>query len=82
MDDLISRQAAIDSIQYAGKIGKQTCISILKRLPSAQPAVHGKWRCIDTDSYVCSVCGCELCYRGSIRTLYYCPACGARMEEK
>ena len=39
MSDLISRQAAIDSIQYAGKIGKQTCISILKRLPTAQPEV-------------------------------------------
>jgi len=37
--DTISRQAAIDSIQYAGKIGKQTCISILKRLPSAQPEI-------------------------------------------
>ena len=39
MDDLIDRQVAIDSIQYAGKIGKQTCISILKRLPSAQPEI-------------------------------------------
>lgn len=38
-NDLISRQAAIDSIQYAGKIGKQTCISILKRLPTVQPEV-------------------------------------------
>lgn len=35
MSDYISRQAAIDSIQYAGKIGKQTCIGILKRMPSA-----------------------------------------------
>ncbi len=37
MSDLISRQDAIDAIQCAGKIGKQTCISILKRLPSAEP---------------------------------------------
>lgn len=36
-EDTISRQMAIDSIQYAGKIGKLTCIDILKRLPSAQP---------------------------------------------
>lgn len=36
MSDLIDRQQAINSIQYAGKIGKLTCIDILKRLPSAQ----------------------------------------------
>ena len=45
MDDMISRRAAIDSIQYAGKIGKQTCIDILKRLPSAQPyTIHSDGR--------------------------------------
>lgn len=45
MDDMISRQMAIDSIQYAGKIGKQTCIDILKRLPSAQPyTIHSDGR--------------------------------------
>ena len=37
--DAISRQMAIDSIQHAGKIGKQTCIGILKRMPSAQPEI-------------------------------------------
>ena len=45
MDNMISRQMAIDSIQYAGKIGKQTCIAILKRLPSAQPyTIHSDGR--------------------------------------
>ena len=45
MDDMISRQMAIDSIRYAGKIGKQTCIDILKRLPSAQPyTIHSDGR--------------------------------------
>lgn len=37
--DLISRKVAIDSIQYAGEIGKLTCIDILKRLPSAQSEI-------------------------------------------
>jgi hypothetical protein len=41
--DTIYRQAAIDSIQYAGKIGKLTCIDILKRLPPVQPENPNKW---------------------------------------
>ena len=36
MDDMISRQAAIDEIMAAGKIGKLSCCDILRRLPSAQ----------------------------------------------
>lgn len=35
MSGLIERQAAIDLIQHAGKIGKLTCIDILKDLPDA-----------------------------------------------
>ena len=46
--DAISRQMAIDSIQHAGKIGKQTCIGILKRMPSAQPEII---RCKDCKHY-------------------------------
>lgn len=35
MSGLIERQAAIYLIQHAGKIGKLTCIDILKDLPDA-----------------------------------------------
>ena len=51
--DAISRQAAIDSIQYAGKIGKQTCIDILKRMPSVQPEII---RCRDCKHYKDNEC--------------------------
>ena len=45
MDNMISRQMAIDSIQYAGKIGKQTCIDILKRLPPTESyTIHSDGR--------------------------------------
>ena len=43
---------------------------------------HGRWTCVSIDRYVCSVCGCEPWYGGSIRTLNYCPYCGARMDEE
>lgn len=81
MDDMISRRAAIDSIQYAGKIGKQTCIDILKRLPSAQPpkeipkrVLWSGWKgCRDT-RYKCP--NCEKPVRNDDA---YCHRCGQRL---
>ncbi len=46
----------------------------------AVPVVHGRWKSVSIDRYVCSVCGCEPWYGGSIRTLNYCPYCGADMR--
>lgn len=49
MRDLIDRQMAIDSIRYAGKIGKLMCIDILMKLPSVKTDLFG-W-CTDCKEY-------------------------------
>ena len=91
MDDTISRQAAINSIQCAGKIGKLTCIDILKRLPSAEPKrKKGKWIYGEdkygTDGYYCNKCGFFVMWDYSHKLINYiddykfCPNCGKEME--
>lgn len=78
MGDLISRQMAIDSIQYAGKIGKKTCVDILKRLPSAQQErKKGRWYDVGSLSCRCSECGCK-----APKEYSFCPNCGAEMDEQ
>ena len=88
MDDLISRQAAIDFIKdhsypvrYDSNIIEQgmTLTGIeqaLNEIPIVQPERKtGKW----IDGYKrqrCSSCG----YRG-VRSWNFCPYCGAKMEE-
>jgi hypothetical protein len=84
MDDLISRQQAIDTIMgqppephypswYAAQIEK---------LPSAQPGrkkgkwiYHPDWEDDGECPYECSECG-----MGSDYTTKYCPRCGADMR--
>ena len=83
MNDLISRQAAIDAI-----FGRSHEIIKMRigNLPSAQPEQQkGKWITSD-DMYetgVCSVCKCDsqepVSY--AITMFKYCPNCGAKMEE-
>lgn len=93
MDDLISRQAAIDAVSKAcfelrGVFGR--CEDALKTLPSAQPEQKkGKWvesiRQVGTklhpdypDYY--SVFYCTSCLETNDKTTKYCPNCGARMD--
>ena len=87
MDDLISRQAAIDAICEHGtdleRRGitvlsvanhKQATVDLLENLPSAER--RGKW--IETlMGWRCSVCGEEQDYSVHFK---HCPNCGARME--
>ena len=90
MDDLISRQAAIDIADDL-----RACISVdgywawterLKRLPSAQPErKKGFWYALEkgdkgysAGDFKCSVCGePNRCYSPKP---YYCPNCGADMR--
>lgn len=52
MSGLIERQAAIDLIQHAGKIGKLTCIDILKDLPDADAVKVVRCKdCKHSDAY-------------------------------
>lgn len=82
MDDLISRQAAIDALSRISNMNMcaKNYIMVkdmLKVIPSAQPERKmGKWVYLDTWSmFECSVCG-----RQMVRNVYnYCPWCGAEM---
>ena len=89
MNDLISRQAAIEDIRTM--IPKDARFDIkwiemwLMQLPSAEPLRHGKWE-MKPDPFgffdeipVCSECGCTTKMREKTK---YCPDCGARMDER
>lgn len=52
----------------------------------AEPVWHGKWtRKHNYGSWECSECGCKVNrtnpLKGNIWNYYYCPNCGARMDE-
>lgn len=87
MDDLISRQAAIDALNEKCLMPvwcKVLVKKMLTDLPPAQPQrKKGKWDTFFSDRYKvheigveCSCCG----YRTQERTTY-CPNCGAEMEK-
>jgi len=75
MQDLISRQAAIDALD---------CINgteeVLRSLPSAQPERKtGHW--VDNDeAYECSVCSSLFYIEDGTGDMNFCPNCGAKME--
>lgn len=94
MDDLISRQAAIDVIdavfpvdpmksEYAQGIacGAALAKTYVEQLPSAQPEwKKGKW--VDARDY-CGEFLCSNCHETNINNSYnYCPYCGAKMKEE
>ena len=80
MSDLISREAALDAIEWtwAGK----AAFDAIKALPSALPERKaGRW--IETkhdlyDYFICSECRSGFTDGFQFR---YCPNCGAKMEE-
>ncbi|MBQ7146004.1 MAG: hypothetical protein IJR95_04470 [Lachnospiraceae bacterium] len=88
MDDVISRQAAIDAVikgcQELRGVFSRCEENILALLLAAQVR-HGRWEWKE-DPYgffdtipVCSACGCTTKYR---ETSAYCPNCGAKMDEE
>ena len=91
MDDLISRQAAIDEIkeiyEWHDNVTKERIIEHFQRLPSAQPErKKGKWTKLDMHAHIadhkCTACGQE-CYVPTCmgEPMYtYCPNCGADMR--
>lgn len=80
MNDLISRQAALEAVgdvhplDYNG----QAILHRIQQLPSAEK--RGKW--IGGEIGRCSVCGHSGCASDiwSGCETYYCPNCGAKME--
>ena len=84
MDDLISRQAAIDAVEeYFGDLPivvHYDMLQLIKKLPSAER--RGRWKFNIDDKgwswdepYVCDQCG----KWNGIETPY-CPHCGAKMD--
>lgn len=83
MDDLISRQAAIDAFWSLDAELRPSAIgailNMLKDLPSAER--RGRWEDVEPAPNgllyaTCSVCG----KRQTIESVNYCGECGARME--
>lgn len=91
MDDLISRQAAIDALEEPCEVPEtwtdeyavgermqwEKDVKALNSLPSAER--HGRWIYLGgLDAFECSVCG-----RQMVRNIFdYCPWCGAKMDGK
>lgn len=95
MDDLISRQAAIDDLhgKDPSQIWDTADVEVwINALPSAQPKI-GKWKerkvfsagiVDDLQSARCSACGFYHItpYLHYFDNFKYCPECGAKMEEE
>ena len=88
MDDLISRQAAIDALTALEEpaptarhlIAIYDCEDTIKALPSAQPErKKGKW-IYDGDCYICNQCMSAFGWWADSQTSNYCPNCGADMR--
>jgi hypothetical protein len=89
MDDLISRQAAIDALEDAGMTnylatgefyGIVNATTVIKNMPTAEPR-RGEW----LDRYgdmECSCCGFSCDDPYYLGEANYCPNCGAKMMEE
>ena len=84
MDDLISRQAAIDEVErwLLDRDDNRSVEKMLMDLPSAEPK-KGKWILNRSGAYCCNKC-MEPCatYVMMKPRDRFCKMCGARMEEE
>lgn len=81
-EDLISRQAALEALEFVPWVEKPA-FDAIKALPSAEPQRKtGRW-IWDDEGYHCSECfyhpsGMTLeCWDGTYK---FCPVCGAEMK--
>lgn len=88
MDDLISRQSAIDCVEASPINGwvKEDLIQALETTPSAQPEQNtGEWLANEHDDIPlglmisCSKCGGEILVNDAV-CYDYCPYCGSHNE--
>ena len=89
MNDLISRQAAIDAIEDINPsvAWLNYAVDIIKALPSVQPEQkRGKWIVIMNEPNItfdeckCSECGVVEYFNKGWKKFNYCPNCGAIMD--
>lgn len=88
MDDLISRQAAIKTIEqangalYWNETLKENLVSVVKSVPTIDPVKRGKWIKISERNYKCSCCGAwwTVDRDSTIKDFKFCPNCGAQTE--
>ena len=84
MNDLISRQAAIDAMSHiCDSICEGQAIDALSELPTIDPVKHGRWK-IEREPSGVRLMVCDCGYRfPAVLGLYhfkYCPNCGAKMD--
>lgn len=83
VDDLISRQDAIDAIKAIPDLSIYAYCSFLEmltKLPSAQPErKKGKWTLNKDGNWACPFCEFDP-YHDEMNGMNYCPNCGARLE--
>lgn len=92
MNDLISRQAAMDVCDNAidlwhGQLGEGIVIAVKKKieeLPSAEPKRNkGEWMMHSDypDRFICSECGAQFdVWHWESKQMHFCPNCGADMR--
>ena len=79
--DLISRQAAIDTVMecYDNDELFEVYEWKLNELPPIQPK-RGKWNRLDMDTFNCNQCGTTFVLNQGSEKMHFCPNCGAKME--
>ena len=83
MDDLISRQAALDMIHgtFSKSLARQRAEECIKRVPATQAGrKKGRWLCFDPPWYRCSECGAVRENKSFMEN--FCPNCGADMRQE
>ena len=95
MDDMISRQTAIDALKKISfrhydngikmqLINAERAEEAMNNVPSAQPEQKvGKWKLFIQNEKIkyCSICGFGKHVKDR-RSYFYCPSCGVKMEEQ
>lgn len=90
MNDLISRQAAIDAIKryesaysYDLNNGLILAMNAVADVPTIDPVKHGKWEKISDRNYKCSCCNAwwSVDRDSTMKDFKHCPNCGALMDK-
>ena len=89
MNDLISRQAAVDALKDAGMAnylatgdfyGIINALTVIKNMPTAEPK-KGKWIINSPVTMKCDQCGYSI-PDWKVHEARFCHNCGARMTEE